>query len=382
MSADLLKNMSPFLFLISLSALNMGLLNSINKFNAPAFSPVLMNLGIIAVILFSYFYFSLNIQVLSYAVLFGALLQYAFQVPFILKNDLGYFFNFTNPFNNKTREIFLVIFPQIFGLAVYNLNILVNTQFASFLEKGSITYLYLAERLIEFPLGVFAVSVATTILPSLSSQYLKKDYIAFSQTINEKLKFLIFLSTPFALAFILLGQDLCSVLYSRGEFSIEDSLSTYKALMAYSFGLIFVAGVRLLTQGFYAARNTKIPVIYGAYNLGINFLLCYILAFYLNLGFFGLALASSISSIFLFLFLLFRLRRLIKGIEIYEIIKYLIIIALISFASIFAGIYIVNLLFDSKSILFLLIMTVIMSIIFFTFISKMFRLKELRMIFR
>ena len=149
-----------------------------------------------------------------------------------------------------------------------------NTQFASFLEKGSITYLYLAERLIEFPLGVFAVSVATTILPSLSSQYLKKDYIAFSQTINEKLKFLIFLSTPFALAFILLGQDLCSVLYARGEFSIEDSLSTYKALMAYSFGLIFVAGVRLLTQGFYAARNTKIPVIYGAYNLGINFLLC------------------------------------------------------------------------------------------------------------
>jgi len=128
LSSELLKRMSPFLFLISLSALNTGLLNSIKRFNAPAFSPVLMNLGIIGTITVSYFYFTINIYILSYAVLLGALLQYAFQIPFILKNNLGYGFNFNNVVNSKTKGILKVIFPQIFGLAIYNINILINTQ--------------------------------------------------------------------------------------------------------------------------------------------------------------------------------------------------------------------------------------------------------------
>ncbi len=382
LSANLLKRMSPFLFLISLSALNMGLLNSAQKFNAPAFSPVLMNVGIILIVLISSFYFSLSIYVLSYAVLFGALLQYLFQIPFILRNNLSYNFNLNNCINPKTKEIFKVVFPQIFGLAVYNINILVNTQFASFMEKGSITYLYLAERLIEFPLGIFAVSVATTVLPVLSGQYLKKNYSDFSKTINEKLKFLLFLSAPFVLAFIFIGQDICNVLYARGEFTVDDSYMTYKALLAYSFGLIFVAGVRLITQGFYATKNTKLPVIFGAYNLGVNFLLCYILGFYFNLGFFGLALASSISSIFLFCMLLFKLKTLIVGIEILNFFKYLIIILLISGASLFLGTNASQFIFHGSSITMGLIFTILFSAGIFYTISRVLRLSELRMIFK
>ena len=365
LSANLLKRMSPFLFLISLSALNMGLLNSAQKFNAPAFSPVLMNVGIILIVLISSFYFSLSIYVLSYAVLFGALLQYLFQIPFIFRNNLSYNLNFNQCINTKTKEIFKVIFPQIFGLAVYNINILVNTQFASFLEKGSITYLYLAERLIEFPLGIFAVSVATTVLPVLSTQYLKKNYCDFSRTINEKLKFLLFLSAPFVLAFIFIGQDICNVLYARGEFTVSDSYMTYKALLAYSFGLIFVAGVRLVTQGFYATKNTKLPVIFGAYNLGVNFLLCYILGFYFNLGFFGLALASSISSIFLFCILIFKLKTLIDGIKILDFFKYLILILTISGASLFLGLRTSEFITQGNSLSFGLITTILSSAIFF-----------------
>jgi len=381
-SSDLLKRMSPFLFLISLSALNMGLLNSIKKFNPPAFSPVLMNVGIIFVVLVSYYFFSLNIYILSYAVLFGALLQYAFQIPFIFNNNLGYFFVFSNCFNSKTKEIFTVIFPQIFGLAVYNINILINTQFASYMEKGSITYLYLAERLIEFPLGVFAVAIGTTMLPGLSKQYLNNDYLSFSKTINNKLKFLIFLTTPFAIAFIFLGEELCDVLYVRGEFSVTDSLSTYRALVGYSFGLIFVAGLRLLTQGFYAAKITRVPVVYGAYNLVINLALCYFLTFYFDFGFFGLALASSLSSMLLFSTLFLKLKSLISGINILDFIKYFLKICGLSSFSIITSLAIVNFLFNYQSSLFLLIITVIISTIIFSLLAKALKLKELSMIFK
>lgn len=380
-SAQLLQKMSPFLFLISLSALNMGLLNSVKKFNPPAFSPVLMNLGIIIVILISFFYFSLDINILAYAVVFGALLQYLFQVPFIFKNRLVYNFNFKDCINPKTKEIFKVIFPQIFGLAVYNLNILINTQFASFLEKGSITYLYLAERLIEFPLGIFAVSIATTTLPDLSNNFTNKNYKGFSNIINEKLKFIIFLSAPFAVAFIMLGQDLCNVLYSRGEFSEEDSIATYLALLGYSFGLIFIAGLRLITQGFYAIKNTRLPVIYGAYNLLVNFVLCYILAFYFNLSFFGLAIASSISSLFLFIFLSIRLKEYFSDIDLLSALKYLALILILSFVSIFIAQQIIEILFVSYLLLSLL-MKALLSFVIFCSLSRILKIHELRLIFK
>ncbi len=262
--------MSPFLFLISLSALNMGLLNSIKKFNAPAFSPVMLNLGIICTLAVSYTFFSLDIFLLSYAVLFGALLQYIFQLPFIFKNNLGYFFNYKNIINEKTTSIIVVIVPQIFGLAIYNLNILISIQFASFMEKGSVTYLYLAERLIEFPLGIFAVSIATTSLPVFVNLHLSNKLKEFGELINSKIRFLLFLSTPCAVAFIFLGTTICSVLYSRGEFTNLDAIMTAKALFAYSIGLVFVAGIRVVTQAFYAMRDTKTPVRLAGINLIIN----------------------------------------------------------------------------------------------------------------
>jgi putative peptidoglycan lipid II flippase len=150
---------------------------------------------------------------------------------------------------------------------------------------------------------------------------------------------------------------------------------TYKALLAYSFGLIFVAGVRLVTQGFYATKNTKLPVIFGAYNLGVNFLLCYILGF-------GLALASSISSIFLFCILIFKLKTLIDGIKILDFFKYLILILTISGASLFLGLRTSEFITQGNSLSFGLITTILSSAIFFYTISRVLRLKELRMIFK
>jgi putative peptidoglycan lipid II flippase len=381
LSADLLKRMAPFLFLISLSALNMGLLNSLKKFNPPAFSPVFMNIGIIATILSSYWFFSLDIYVLSYAVLFGALLQYIFQVPFILKNNLGYTFDFKKSINSKTSLILKVIFPQVFGLAIYNLNILINTQFASFLDKGSITYLYLAERLIEFPLGIFAVSIATISLPDFANLYMDKKFEKFTSLINEKMKFLFYLTIPFATFFVITGESICNVLYARGEFNNLDAYLTYQALLAYSFGLVFVAGVRLLTQAFYAMKNTKTPVSFAAINLLINLILCYVLGFYFNLGFFGLALASSISSLFLFLFLFVGLRNIFKELQTYNLILFFLIILFISIISITFSSWLVSMISPISGNLISLVLTIIFSAIVFLIISKLLKIKELKMIF-
>tara|TARA_B100000029_G_scaffold191601_1_gene189426 strand:+ start:38751 stop:40196 length:1446 start_codon:yes stop_codon:yes gene_type:complete len=381
-SSDLLRNMSPFLFLISLSALNMGLLNSVKKFNAPAFSPVMLNLGIIGTIIFSYYFLSISIFTLSYAVLFGAILQYLFQLPFILSNKLGYFFSFSDIINKETRSIFVVIVPQIFGLAIYNLNILVNTQFASFMEKGAVTYLYLAERLIEFPLGIFAVAVATTSLPDFAKLNINKKFGEFSSLLNSKIKFLFFLSTPCAVAFILLGEEICSVLYLRGEFLYSDAILTSKALGAYSVGLVFVGSIRVLTQAFYAIKDTKTPVLLAGANLATNIALCYLLGFYLDLGFYGLALAASISAIILFFMLAMKLNSYLGQVNIYEIIRYFIIIVLISLVSIYTSILIVGSIGHIYSNLYVdLALAIIFSALFYFCLAKIIKLDELKMIF-
>lgn len=384
-SSQLLKNMSPFLFLISLSALNMGLLNSIKKFDAPAFSPVMLNLGIICTLIISHLFFSLDIFLLSYAVLFGALLQYGFQLPFIFKNNLNYFFTFTNIINERTTNIIKVIVPQVFGLAIYNLNILINTQFASFMEKGSVTYLYLAERLIEFPLGIFAVSIATTSLPDFANLYLNKKFKEFATLINDRIKFLLFLSTPCAVAFMFLGTTICSILYSRGEFTDADATLTAKALFAYSIGLVFVAGVRVVTQAFYAIKDTKTPVWLAGSNLIINCALCYFFGFFLNLGFVGLALASSISALVLFVLLTIKLREHFHEIDIMNIVQYFIIIVAISILSILLSSWVVEFVkvtyFDfGLSISFISI--VFLSVFAYLGLAKLAGLKELGMIFK
>jgi putative peptidoglycan lipid II flippase len=384
-ASQLLRNMSPFLFLISLSALNMGLLNSIKKFNAPAFSPVMLNLGIILTLIISYVFFSIDIFLLSYAVLFGALLQYVFQLPFVLKNNLGYFFNYKNVINERTTTIIVVLIPQIFGLAIYNLNILINTQFASFMEKGSVTYLYLAERLLEFPLGIFAVSIATTTLPVFANLHLGNKLKEFGQLINNRIKFLLFLSMPCAVAFIFLGTTICSILYSRGEFTNSDAILTSKALFAYSIGLVFVAGIRVVTVAFYAMKDTKTPVRLAGINLLINCFLCYFLGFFLNLGFFGLALASSISAIILFLLLIIKLKEHLNEINLLDITKYLFIVLVVSIFSIMFSSWIIDFVMkdylDSRSsISFILIVS--LSILTYLSLAKIAGLKELRMIFK
>ncbi len=334
-SSELLKIMSPFIFFISLSAFNMGLLNSKSKFFVPAFSPTIFNLGIILALLSSFYLFDLTIMNLAYGVMFGSILQFLYQLPYIYTNNLGYKPSFSHILNTKTIKFLYIVGPQVLGLGIYNINILINTQFASFMEDGAITYLYLSERLLEFPLGIFAVSIAITSLTKFSEFSYKNQIEKISDYLNERMKFLFYLLTPCAIIFIFWGLDICKILFERGEFLSIDTNKTSKALLAYSSGLIFIGGVRLLTQVFFANKNTKTPFKLSLYNLFWNIIFCYLFAFKLDLGFVGLALASSASSLVLFFSLFYNLASEKINLSLNNLLGYLLKILALCIAILF-----------------------------------------------
>jgi putative peptidoglycan lipid II flippase len=304
--------------------------------------------------------------------------QFVIQLPFVSQNHLTYKFSLKNLLNEETKTVIKILIPQVIGLGVYNLNILINTQFASFMEDGSVTYLYLAERLLEFPLGIFAVSIATISLTQLSEFSNNKNLIKMSKYLNDRMAFLYFLLCPCCIIFIFWGDSICNLLYVRGEFTISDSLFTYKALIAYSIGLIFVGGVRLLTQAFFAVKDTATPVKLAMINLIVNAVLCYFFSIYLNFGFIGLALSSSISSILLFFSLLYSLRKNKINLKLNLFLKCLIFI-FFSYAALFLSNYVIEILIFKSSILILFLKLLCFAIFYFLF-SYFTNMRELKLI--
>jgi putative peptidoglycan lipid II flippase len=220
--------------------------------------------------------------------------------------------------------------PQLFGVAVSNLNILVSTQYASHMPEGTVSYLYYSERLIEFPLGVIAVSIATALLPSLSSLASKKEFDDFRENYSFALRLMLFVMVPALAGLIALKTPICNLLYQRGEFTLDATISTSQALLGYAIGLWAVGGVRITAPTFYAMQDTRTPVIFAFLAFIANALLGYILGFTLDLKHTGLALASSISSIFNFSLLFFALNKRVGMIDMTETLKYCIKISIAS----------------------------------------------------
>jgi len=186
--------MFPYILFISLTALSMGILNSLKHFFAPSFSPVLFNCCIIIFAVLLHSKFDIPIVSLAIGVIIGGILQFLFQIPFLKSRNFS--FKPKLLFNNPdVKRIFTLIVPQIFGLAVYNLNIIVNTQYASYLPEGTISYLFLSERLVEFPLGIIAVSLATVLLPNFSSYISKGDLSKFRETYVSSIRILFYILT-------------------------------------------------------------------------------------------------------------------------------------------------------------------------------------------
>jgi len=312
LAVELNRIMFPYILFISLASLAMGILNSLKHFFAPAFSPILFNLAIIASIVLFYGFFEKPITALAVGVSIGGILQLAINIPFLIRKQ--YMFRLTDKLKHPAvKNMALLMAPQLFGIAVYNLNIIVNTQYASFMPSGTVTFLYLSERLIEFPLGIIAVSIATVMLPRLSQDIAGGDIDAFKRGYAYSLRLMMFIIVPCLFGLIALRVPICSVLFERGEFTREEVVWTAHALLGYSVGLWAVGGLRITVPAFYALRDTKTPVTVAFIAFVTNAILGYVLGLYLSLHQFGLALASSISATVNFLLLIYLLNRRTKN---------------------------------------------------------------------
>ncbi|QSX32784.1 murein biosynthesis integral membrane protein MurJ [Shewanella avicenniae] len=289
----MLKITFPYLWFITFTALSGSILNTRGRFAVSAFTPVFLNVAIIAAAIF------LSPQLerpeigLAWGVFAGGVIQFLFQIPFLLRekalvrpqwgwHDAGV---------TKIRKLML---PALFGVSVSQINLLLDTFIASFLVTGSISWLYYSDRLLEFPLGLFGIAIATVILPALSKRFVSADSQEFSQTMDWGLRAVILLGLPAMAGLIVLAKPMLLVLFMRGEFGVDDVTNAAASLVAYGTGLLSFMLIKVLAPGYYARQDTKTPVKYGIIAMVSNMVFNIILAF--PFGYVGLAIATSMSA--------------------------------------------------------------------------------------
>jgi putative peptidoglycan lipid II flippase len=295
----------PYIFLVSLVAFFMGVLNSLRHFAAPAAAPILLNVGIIAGAMWISPRLSEPIVGVAIGVIIGGILQVLLQIPWILQKGFS-LRPLWMPGHPAVKRIGLLMVPAIFGSAIYQVNQFIGTLLASFLTQGSISWLYYADRIVEFPLGVFAIAISTAALPSLAKQVAGKDLSEFRETLGHSLRLVFFITTPATVGMIILRVPIIEVFFQRGAFDHVTTLMTAQALLFYSLGLWAFSASRVMLSAFYAFQDTKTPVQVATITMIANVLLSLLLMGPLRHG--GLALALSLSSTVQLLFLIFILR--------------------------------------------------------------------------
>ncbi len=298
--------MFPYIFFISLVALCMGILNTLRHFFTPAISTVFLNISMILAALCLRGFFEAPITALAVGVLIGGCIQLIMQLPvlwskgFQLKPD----FNFNKP---EVRTIALLMLPSVFGVGVYYLNLTVSAILASLLPQGSVSYLYYAQRLFEFPQGIFTASVAQAVLPSMSRQAADGDIAGMKNSLSFGVRLMLFITIPAMAGLMVCSTPIFSLIFMGGAFDYETVVNSASALLYYSVGLSFVALSRVLAPVFYALKDTKTPVYTALIAFIIN--LCLSLALMGPLKHGGLALATTLSAFCNMLMLLWLLRR-------------------------------------------------------------------------
>lgn len=306
LTTQLTRIMFPFLTFISLAAVAMGMLNSLHRFAVPAFASVMLNLGMILAGFLICPFFSQPMLGMAIGAVLGAIGQFAIQIPALRRE--GYRYQFILDFRDPgLKKIFILMTPAILGLASTQINIFVNTQIASFLPQGSVSYLSYSFRLISFPLGVFGIAIATVSLPAFSKLIASGDDQGALTSFYSALRLIFFLSIPSTVFLCLAAKPIVSALYQYGRFSFQDTLNTASALLFYSLGLFAYAAVRVTISLFYALKDSKTPVkisvIAVVFNIVTNLILMK------PLGFRGLALAASLSGSLNFTLLLLALNK-------------------------------------------------------------------------
>ncbi|MCK6394203.1 murein biosynthesis integral membrane protein MurJ [Zoogloea sp.] len=269
LTVELTRITFPYIFFMALVALAGGVLNTWSRFAIPAFTPVLLNLSFIGMALFAAPYFDPPILVLGWAVFIGGLAQVLLQLrPLAQIGMLPRFsLNFSDP---GVRRILKLMGPAMLGVSVSQISLLINTVFASFLPSGSVSWLYYADRLMEFPAGMLGVALGTILLPSLSKMHADEKPAEFSALLDWGLRLTLMLTLPASLGLALLAVPLISTLFHHGAFSANDVLQTRTALIAYSIGLTGLILVKVLAPAFYSRQDVRTPVRIGIFSLVIT----------------------------------------------------------------------------------------------------------------
>ena len=266
LTVQMLRITSPYIFFISLVAVAAGILNTYNKFWVPALAPILLNICLIGGALWLTPYFEQPIMALAWAWFIAGFVQLAFQVPFLKQIGMMP----TIRFSLKDEGMWRVIKqmgPAVFGVSIAQISLVINTIFASFLVTGSVTWLYCADRLMEFPAGLLGVALGTILLPSLSKCHADNNTVEYSKLLDWGLRLTIMLTLPAALALGMISVPLLSTFFERGAFVAHDVLMTSYALIGYSIGIIGMILVKILAPGFYARQDIRTPVKIGIVTL-------------------------------------------------------------------------------------------------------------------
>ena len=289
----MLKLTFPYILFIALTAFAGAVLNAWGRFSVPAFTPVLLNLSFIACALWLAPHVEPPVMALAWAVLIGGVVQLAFQWPALRRIGMTPRFRFDWK-HEGVRRILRQMAPALFGVSVAQISLLLNTIIASFLVSGSVSWLYYADRLMEFPVGLLGVALGTILLPSLSKAAAETDSMQFSALLDWGLRLTFLLALPAALGLAMLATPLVSALYHYGAFAAHDVEQTRTALMAYAAGLIGLILVKILAPGFYARGDIRTPVRIAVLTLVLTQLMNW--AFVDTLKHVGLALSIGLGA--------------------------------------------------------------------------------------
>lgn len=293
LAADMLRITFPYLLLISLTAFAGAILNSYDRFAVPAFTPVLLNLVMIGAAIFLSPLMDTPVMALAWGVFLAGALQLFFQLPFLMR--LGLMPRPKVDYRNEgVRRVLRLMAPALFGVSVSQLNLLLDTVLASFLQTGSVSWLYYSDRLSELPLGVFGVAIGTVILPNLSRKHAAEAPGQFAATVDWAIRAVLLIGVPAALALCLLAEPLLATLFHYGEVTDRDVVMSAQSLRAYSLGLLAFMLIKVLAPGFFARQDTRTPVRIGVIAMVSN--MVFNLALIVPLAHAGLALATSLSA--------------------------------------------------------------------------------------
>ncbi len=292
---DMFRISFPYLFLVSMTAFAGSILNSYDKFAVPALTPALLNISLIAAALVMSPYFDPPIMALAWGVLLAGFCQLLFQLPFLARMGL-----LPRPVPARGHEgvgrIMKLMIPALFGVSVSQINLLLDTFIASLLVSGSVSWLYFSDRLVELPLGIFGVAIATVVLPSLSRRHAEKSLAEFAALLDWALRLVLLIALPSTLALILLAQPFIITLFQNENFSVDDVQMVTYSLRAYAIGLLPFMAIKIFAPGYYSRQDTATPVRIGIIAMVVNMVLNILLVFVLDMAHTGLALATSLAA--------------------------------------------------------------------------------------